>query len=579
MKQKTVAIFGGGVGGMSAAHMLALRGFQVTVYERAEVYVGGKARSVDVPGTNMPDKDKYLPGEHGFRFFPGFYSHVIETMKEIPFDDKKTAYDSLVSTETIQINQIDAPPIKLPLHFPKSLKDVHTLFEAVEQASEELTKKEAEFFGERVWQLMTSCKGRFLSKYEETGWWAYTKADDYSEAYQRLLVDGLTRSLVASKAKMASTRTVGTMFLQLLYTMIDNNPGNTDRVLNLPTNDAWLTPWSKYLESIGVVYRKGHELVEIQMESGAAGASVSGGIVRDVKTGKNLPPVTADYYIMAMPVEVAAKIIEASPLMTQAAPALENVIKLSPNVEWMNGIQYFLTEDFSQHRGHTVYSGANYALTSISQKQFWPNYDLEERFCGKAKGIFSVDISDWEKPGNFNNKPAKDCTKEEVIHECWRQLKDEINVDGKEPLKDEMLVFAYLDESIYQPFSHPLAQSVLESLDVIRGEKETIQELKNKEPLLVNVINTWKLRPEAKTGIPNLFLAADYVRTYTDLATMEGANEAARRASNAILDAAGSSESRLGVWPYTSPWQLRFFQAIDWVRWKLGRPWSTFWPF
>ena len=114
MKQKTVAIFGGGVGGMSAAHMLALRGFQVTVYERAEVYVGGKARSVNVPGTNMPDKDKYLPGEHGFRFFPGFYSHVIETMKEIPFDDKKTAYDSLVSTETIQINQIDAPPIKLP---------------------------------------------------------------------------------------------------------------------------------------------------------------------------------------------------------------------------------------------------------------------------------------------------------------------------------------------------------------------------------------------------------------------------------------------------------------------------------
>ena len=37
--------------------------------------------------------------------------------------------------------------------------------------------------------------------------------------------------------------------------------------------------------------------------------------------------------------------------------------------------------------------------------------------------------------------------------------------------------------------------------------------------------------------IPNLVLAADYVRTHTDLATMEGANEAARRAVNAILDA------------------------------------------
>ena len=56
--------------------------------------------------------------------------------------------------------------------------------------------------------------------------------------------------------------------------------------------------------------------------------------------------------------------------------------------------------------------------------------------------------------------------------------------------------------------------------------------LRNAEPLLVNLVNTWALRPEATTAIPNLFLASDYVRTHTDLATMEGANEAARRAVN-----------------------------------------------
>lgn len=42
MSKPTVAIFGGGVGGMSAAHMLIRRGFDVTVYERAKVYVGAK---------------------------------------------------------------------------------------------------------------------------------------------------------------------------------------------------------------------------------------------------------------------------------------------------------------------------------------------------------------------------------------------------------------------------------------------------------------------------------------------------------------------------------------------------------
>ena len=62
----------------------------------------------------------------------------------------------------------------------------------------------------------------------------------------------------------------------------------------------------------------------------------------------------------------------------------------------------------------------------------------------------------------------------------------------------------------------------------------------NLEPLLVNTVGSWAWRPNAATAIENLFLASDYVRTYTDLATMEGANEAARRATNDVLDAAGS---------------------------------------
>jgi hypothetical protein len=45
-----------------------------------------------------------------------------------------------------------------------------------------------------------------------------------------------------------------------------------------------------------------------------------------------------------------------------------------------------------------------------------------------------------------------------------------------------------------------------------------------------------------------MFLAADYVRTDTDLACMEGANEAARRAVNALLDASSSQARRCQTW-------------------------------
>ena len=70
-----VAIIGGGVAGLSAAHELAERGFQVTVYEASRT-TGGKARSIFVPGTGTGGR-RDLPGEHGFRFFPSFYRHLL----------------------------------------------------------------------------------------------------------------------------------------------------------------------------------------------------------------------------------------------------------------------------------------------------------------------------------------------------------------------------------------------------------------------------------------------------------------------------------------------------------------------
>src|SRR4051794_41489687 len=79
---KRVAVLGGGMAGLAAAHELAERGFLVDVYERKAL--GGKARSIPVEGTAAGGR-KPLPGEHGFRFFPGFYHHVPDTMRPIPF--------------------------------------------------------------------------------------------------------------------------------------------------------------------------------------------------------------------------------------------------------------------------------------------------------------------------------------------------------------------------------------------------------------------------------------------------------------------------------------------------------------
>ena len=104
---RKVAVLGGGVGGMSAAHELAERGFNVTVYDRQAI-PGGKARSIDVPGSGVGGR-RNLPGEHGFRFFPGFYQHVTDTMKRIPYGNKRV-FDNIVHASAMSLSLADNGP-------------------------------------------------------------------------------------------------------------------------------------------------------------------------------------------------------------------------------------------------------------------------------------------------------------------------------------------------------------------------------------------------------------------------------------------------------------------------------------
>lgn len=559
-----VIVIGGGVAGMSAAHELVERGFQVEIFERNPRYVGGKARSVDAPGTNKIDPTLFLPGEHGFRFFPGFYRHVTDTMKRIPVGDGRSAFDNLVVTENVMMAQSNAKPIVIPVDFPTSLREIEEFFKGFQAFSEELSDEEISFFSGKIWQLMTSCNKRFADEYDSISWWDYTEAGSKSAAYQRLLASGLTRSLVACQAQMSSTRTCGAIMLQMLYMMMDPFTRDTDRVFNAPTNDAWLNPWYNYLTGKGVKYRHGTAVTSIQTKDGRIS-----GVTYEKNGDVGHGGAPGDYYLLAVPVERAANLMSEEVLALD--PSLKNIIKLAPNVEWMNGIQFYLNTEVNLNRGHTMYTGSNWALTSISQIQFWPDYYLSRRGNGKVVSILSVDISDWKANGNVNGKAARDCTNQEIQKEVWEQLKQELNFGGADVLRDEMIEAYYLDEDI-QPLKEGMSKAVTDRLSP--AKQEALAKVIELEPLLVNQCNTWGIRPNAHTTIDNLFLASDYVKTNTDLATMEGANEAARRAVNSILLAADSDEDYCEIWDMHTPLLLKPLQALDRLNFEKGLPWT-----
>jgi uncharacterized protein with NAD-binding domain and iron-sulfur cluster len=551
---KSVIVLGGGVGGLSAAHELSERGFAVTVFEMRDV-PGGKARSVVVPST-APRQNiggvhlgrlagqarRDLPGEHGFRFFPRFYKHVVNTMERIPYRGSRSVADNLVDTTGTIFARFGRRSLKLPTVTPNTVPEMFALLtdlNALFGPELGISPEDFAFFGERIWQILTSCSERRTEEYEKRGWWEFIDAERRSEAYQKLFGIGCTRSVVAAQAKLASTKTIGDMFVQYFFNLAE--PGiSADRLLNGPTNDVWIDPWVAHLRKQGVVYR---------LDTRVCSIDVDDGVVRGVtvQKGRELSEATADYYVSALPVEVMATLVDDR--LVRADPHLADIFTLSRNTGWMNGIQFYLDEDAPIGRGHQIYIDSPWALTSVSQAQFWPDVDLSRFGEGDIRGVISVVISDWDTPG-LNGRSARECTRREIRDEVWDQLKRSLNVEGAALLEDEHLVHWFLDLDV-----DPLLKT-------------------NAEPLFVNLVDTWRLRPQAVTAIPNLFLAADYVQTDTDLATMEGANEAARRAVNGILERSGSDAPPCRLWNLHEPVLLEPWRANDRERYRRGLPWD-----
>jgi len=539
------------MGGLAAAHELAERGFKVTVFEPKAL--GGKARSIPVAGTGSAGRGD-LPGEHGFRFFPGFYQAVPDTMRRIPVGGNPNGvFDNLVAASQELFVFDGNNQVWLPPSFDSSgfMEAVATLVTAIGLAAQ-IPANEIEYFIRKLEVFMTSSDARRVGEWEYVGWYDYVGAAHFSPEYQRVFGTGLTKDLVAAKGTKASTRTVGLMAEAFVYDALaqafpeiqrESGYGAVDRLLNGPTNEAWIDPWVAHLQSLGVRFIGGYAATKLHIQ----GRHLVGAELADAK-GHPLH-VTAEWFVAAMPVE-RARVLFDGPVRA-AAPELARLDKLT--YDYMNGIQFFLNRPPDrQIKGHAAFLESPWALTSIDQGLFWSR-NLKARYGrGNLGDILSVDISDFFTPGVLYGKRAVDCTPREIATEAWAQLKAGLNSSSATVLSDDMIITWFLDPAIQYPAGGGPAVST--------------------EPLLINTAGSLDDRPHSTTSIPNLFLAADYVRTNVDLATMEGANQAGRQAANAILAAAGSRASPAMLGRLWQPSELDGVRQVDEQRYRSGQP-------
>ena len=92
--KKTVAIFGTGIAGLSAAHELAEQGIYNIILYDTNLEIGGMARS------RRTCTDKGMPTEVSWRGYGPFYHNIFNLMKRIPVIVKgieSNVYDTALS--------------------------------------------------------------------------------------------------------------------------------------------------------------------------------------------------------------------------------------------------------------------------------------------------------------------------------------------------------------------------------------------------------------------------------------------------------------------------------------------------
>src|SRR3954452_13991181 len=367
---RNVAVLGGGMAGLAAAHALVDRGFTVTVYERNAL--GGKARSIPVAHTAAGDR-RPLPGEHGFRFFPGFYHHVPDSMRRIPFPGNPNGvWDNMVAADGGKWLRAGDRPDGGPFGLGPDSQQALTVdglrrILMDELGGHDVPPDELAYFVERLLVFVTSSNERRFGQWEHVSWWDFIKAEGKSEQYKKEIAAGLTRNVVAAKETVASTRTIGHMGEAFVWNIMGRgNDGSPVGVLNPPTNEAWIQLWIVLLKSLGVRFEVRRTVEGLDVEKGR----IASARMRDARGRRQR--IAADWFVMAMPVERARKVLGAK--VRALDPALNGMDALF--VDWMSGIQFYLKRKVDITRGHLTFLDAPWAVTALTQGQFWPRRDF-----------------------------------------------------------------------------------------------------------------------------------------------------------------------------------------------------------
>lgn len=537
-----VAIFGAGIGGLTAAHELIKRGYRVDVYEKRPL-AGGLARSEGKAGTAR-DGRRGAPGELGWRVYGGRYLNLLEVLAEIPLGGGRSVRDNLVPIDTYIYPRDNGDLLVLNPNKHGRLAYYRALLDLLAPLG----------LAEIGWTAAAVLLGTLLSSeridsLDDLRWFDFLRADERTPEFRKYLVKTMGPYYGMDPHKMSTTSgmrladwLVHYAFSPTLFYM-----------MNAPTNEAWFDPWVEHLRAQGVRFHFSTRLASFACSDGRiTGATI------ESSSGERTP-IRADHYVSALPVEAMAAVRASSPGLA-TAPSLARLPTLAERgKQHILCLQYFFEQRIVLPDPHAVIHllDTPWAIIIEPEGGLW-DYRLGDYADGRIRDVWSVGPCDEDTPGILYGKTLKECTPEEIERECWAQLMacrglvDKLRAEDGRTLAEVGYRDCYVWPTIGAP-GRPMAPE---------------------EPKFSNNIGTLALRPRAETEIENLFLSAGYAWTPSSIYSMETACESGRLAANAVIARTRRAVPRISLRQHGRVFEkvLGPLRALDAALFRRGLP-------
>ena len=399
-----VAVFGAGISGLSAAHELAEKGWNVSVYEKLSE-PGGVSRS-------YRSDPKSSPSEYSWRGYAPFYNNAFSLMKRIPTNDGKTVYDNL----------------SRPISFIFT-KNKGTLTEGLSQNDKIV-----------LYDIVSKVATAGVKR---ASYYASINASDYMKV--RMSHQGWKQFISMFGPWVGIDSERASLYHVIFFIVICIFPGSQPPYIHhdkdgewevgsrqwsvfiKPTSEAWFDPWVKHLENMGVKFHFSQGLHSIQLDN-------TGKIKYAVVDGVNSSyDVTADHYVMAispfgmrdvLKESISRSIIDPIPQsLIKMADQFSNLTQDGPHIQVSFRIGFDKQFSWAGNRRPVILSDSEFNITMYSQNDWW---DSDIYLGPGIVSLWSGTTCVSYVPGSLFRKPVvyltKDQFKQEVLHQLSKDV-------------------------------------------------------------------------------------------------------------------------------------------------------------